>query len=132
MIFVDTSAWVALTDKRDEFHRKAHIWFQDHTSNRYITSNLVVIETLGWIRYRCGKKIAIEAGQRLLAGSELQIERVTVDDEYQTWLLFQKIDGRGVSMIDTTSFTLMRRLKVKEAFTFDEDFKQQGFTSYPG
>jgi uncharacterized protein len=132
MIFVDTSAWVALTDKSDEFHRKAHIWFQKHTSNLYITSNLVVIETLGWIRYRCGKKIAIEAGQRLLAGSELQIERVTVDDEYQTWLLFQKIEGRGISMIDASSFVLMRRLKIDEVFAFDTDFKTQGFTIYPG
>ena len=78
-----------------------------------------------------GKKIAIEAGQRLLAGSELKIERVTVVDEYQAWLLFQKIEGRGISMVDTSSFVLMRRLKINEVFAFDTDFKTQGFTIYP-
>jgi predicted nucleic acid-binding protein len=92
----------------------------------------VVIKSLGWLRYKIGKKLAVETGQNLLSGRGIVIERVTAYDEQQAWLLFQKLDGRGISMIDATSFVIMKRLKIKEAFAFDTDFKTQGFTIYPG
>ncbi|OGM61002.1 hypothetical protein A3A75_01965 [Candidatus Woesebacteria bacterium RIFCSPLOWO2_01_FULL_39_10] len=62
---------------------------------------------------------------------DILIERVGRADEVKSWKLFQKLDGRGVSMIDCTSFAVMRRLKIKEAFAFDEDFKNLGFKVYP-
>jgi len=131
MIFVDTSAIISLGVVTDKFHKRAIEWKSTHRNVDLITSNLVVIESLGWLRYKIGKKLAVDTGQNLLSGRGIVIERVTAYDELQAWLLFQKLDGRGISMIDTTSFVVMRRLKIKEVFAFDTDFKTQGFTIYP-
>ena len=59
------------------------------------------------------------------------MERVTAIDEKRAWRLFRKVEGRGISMIDCTSFILMKRLGIKEVFAFDEDFKKLGFTTCP-
>ena len=47
------------------------------------------------------------------------------------WKLFKKLNGRGISMVDCTSFTVMKRLKIKKVFAFDEDFKKAGFLVLP-
>lgn len=131
MIFVDTSAIIALTIVQDDFHQKSVEWKILHQDETFTTSNLVVMETVSWIRHKYGKSLAERTSKYLISGEGLQIERVTMDDEQEAWKLFYCLDGRGFSMIDTTSFTLMRRLKVNEAFTFDEDFKKLNFTVYP-
>lgn len=38
---------------------------------------------------------------------------------------------RRVSLVDWVSFTVMRRLGMTEAFAFDEDFADHGFTLVP-
>jgi predicted nucleic acid-binding protein len=37
---------------------------------------------------------------------------------------------RQVSLVDWTSFVLMRRRGTSEAFAFDDDFTRQGFTLF--
>lgn len=39
---------------------------------------------------------------------------------------------RELSLVDCTSFLVMRRLGLKSAFTFDDDFVDQGFEVLPG
>ena len=131
MIFVDTNAWVALVDDKDKFHPHASSWFHNNSEQSFITSNLVILETLGWLRYNRGKKLAVESGKRLLLSPDIKVERVSQTDETGAWKLFQKLGGRGVSMVDCTSFVVMKRLKVKEVFTFDQDFQKLGFKIYP-
>ncbi len=131
MIFVDTNAFISLVIENDAFHQTASAWWQKHKGAPLCTSNLIVIETLGWIRYKAGKAIAIEVGNRLLGSDTIRVEKVTSQDEEEAWKLFQKTDGRGVSMIDCTSFTLMKRLGLSEIFTFDTDFADQGYIQYP-
>ena len=131
MIFVDTNAWISLVDDKDRFYTTATRWFQKDTSLEFVTTNLVIIESLGWLRYNKGRSASIELGRRFYESADLKIERVTLIDEKRAWELFRKIDSRGVSMIDCTSFVVMKRLKVGEVFTFDQDFKKLGFTVYP-
>lgn len=131
MIFVDTSAILALIIRTDKFHLAATEWRFKHIKEEFIASNLITIESLGWIRYRSGKNKAVIAGRNLLSGRGIRIERITGEDELKAWSLFQQLDGRGISMIDCTSFVLMKRLKIKKAFAFDSDFRKRGFTVHP-
>lgn len=130
MIFIDTSAFISLMVE-DEFHGKAVKWWSESSKQDLLTSNLVAIETLGWIRYKAGKTKAIDAGKRFFESGELKIERVTNEDEKHSWRLFQKLNGRGISMIDCTSFAVMKRLGIKQAFAFDQDFADVGFNVLP-
>jgi len=42
------------------------------------------------------------------------------------WL--RERDEREYSFVDATSFTVMRSLRIREAFAFDGDFAAAGFT----
>ena len=131
MIFVDTSGFLALTVGTDEHHLEAVQWWKGQMGTELVTSNLVVIETLGWVRHKIGKAKAVTVGEAIFQDNQIAIKRVSLLDEQKAWDLFCKVAGRGVSMIDCTSFVVMKRLKVKQAFTFDEDFAKAGFEVRP-
>lgn len=131
MIFVDSSAFVALSIVKDKFNKRASRWWLQNKGVPLVTSNLIFIETLGWIRHKAGKTVAVKIGDYLTNGEGLQKERVNFDDEQEAWELFQKLNGRGLSMVDCTSIILMKRLKIKDIFTFDQDFKKLGLKVFP-
>lgn len=130
MIFVDTSAFIALTFPGDLFYSKAKKWWTENKNESFITTNTVIIEALGWIRYRGGKKLAIEVGERMYSG-EINMIKVNSVDEKIAWKKFKKLNGKGISMIDCISFSVMERLKAKKVFTFDTGFKKAGFDLLP-
>lgn len=131
MIFVDTSGFIAIVDGKDRFHKDAYFWWRKNTGSELITSNLIIIETLGWLRYKIGRDKSVLAGKTILYGGGLKIERITKIDEDNAWKLFQKLAGRGISMIDCTSFVLMQRLNIQHVFAFDQDFRTMGFKVLP-
>ncbi len=49
------------------------------------------------------------------------------DEERAKQILFQYTD-KDFSFADATSFTVMERLAIRLAFSFDRDFAQYGFT----
>lgn len=133
-IFVDTSAFKALFDFSDEFHPKAAKFLAKIKNEKLqmITSNFILDETYTLIRVRMGKKPAIQFRQDLISSiSILNVLRITIGDEKSAWDYFAKLPGRGVSFTDCTSFALMKRLEMKEAFAFDEDFAKAGFKVLP-
>lgn len=133
MIFVDTSAWIALVDRGDKFHKRANEWWvEQRRVVQLITSNIVVMETLGWVRYNRGRKIAIELGKSLYLSREVEIKRLTPSIETQAWELFSALEGRGISMVDCTSFVIMKESKIDQVFGFDQDFSDLGFQVVPG
>ncbi len=131
MIFVDTNAIIALVVEDDQFHQKAVDWLQNNTE-KLITSNFIIIETLGWLRYMKGKNIAVETGKNLYSGEGITLERVTLRDEKDAWKLFQKVSKRSISMVDCITSVVMKRLNIKGIFTFDRDFIDFDFTIIPG
>ncbi len=133
-LFVDTSAFLALYIKNDDFHQHAIEALTQLKVISYllITSNFILDETYTFIRARKGKKEALDFGQVLVNNSDIiKIVRITVNDEKKAFDYFQTLDGRGISFTDCTSFALMKRIGIKTAFTFDDDFKRAGFKVIP-
>ena len=54
MIFVDTSFWVALINRRDPHHEEATALLAVHAKDRLITTNEVRGETWTFLRRRAG------------------------------------------------------------------------------
>ena len=127
MIFVDTSYWVALTVKRDRRHQEASSLFETEAGSRLATSNLVAGELWTFIRSRFGHREAVAVLDRLENTSRLQILRVDERDERDAWMWLRRHDERTYSFVDATSFALMRRLAIRDAFAFDADFAAAGF-----
>jgi len=58
------------------------------------------------------------------------VEWVDLDLHKEAEKELEKIGKRGISLVDCTSFIVMRRRGVQRAFAFDPDFKNQGFLIY--
>jgi predicted nucleic acid-binding protein len=55
------------------------------------------------------------------------VEFVSNELEAESWAWLRRHDERAYSFVDATSFALMRRLRIREAFAFDGDFAAAGF-----
>ena len=124
LVFVDTGAWYALQDADDRCHQAALYFFD--TRPRLITSNYVIDETITLTLYRLGHQAALKVGEKLWSGVLARIVRVSESDERAAWDLFKRYSDKTFSFTDCTSFVLMERLRLQQAFTFDDHFVQTG------
>lgn len=133
-IFIDTSALIALYVADDEFHHlaEADLRRMQEEGLKFITSNFILDEIFTFLRTRKNKEVAINFIEFLAENIDIiKIIRITVSDEKKAFAYFKKLDGKGVSFTDCTSFALMKRVGIKTAFTFDQDFSKAGFKIIP-
>ncbi|RZN43509.1 MAG: PIN domain-containing protein [Methanophagales archaeon ANME-1-THS] len=121
-LFVDTSAWYALVDKSDANHHAA-VKFKDSLVHPMVTSTYIADEVITLVRTRLGYEVAVEIGQKLWDESIANLIHVTPQDERKAWEIFVTYHDKTFSFTDGTSFALMERLGITEAFAFDEHFK---------
>ncbi|MBU4305218.1 MAG: PIN domain-containing protein [Candidatus Omnitrophica bacterium] len=128
-IFVDTSAFVALFDKKDQYHQKATTYFFGLGSNlaQLHTSNYVIDETITRIRIQDGHKAAVEFTEHFFRSKIFYNHYVNEDIERNAFEFFKKYADKELSFTDCTSFALMKQLRITKAFTFDDDFAKAGF-----
>lgn len=128
-LFVDTSAWLALNDRNDQYHNKAAAKSSEIKKQRIelITSEYILDESITLIRYRVSHQAAVIFGDSLLESSIVRIEEVTNEDRLKAWEMFKRYEDKELSFTDCASFVFMKHLRLQKAFTFDEHFKQMGF-----
>jgi predicted nucleic acid-binding protein len=61
-----------------------------------------------------------------LFGNVWPIERVTAEDEVRTRDVLRRYEDKDFSYVDATSFAVMERLRIREAFAFDPHFVRYG------
>ena len=128
MIFVDTSFWVALTNRRDPHHREATALLAAHAGDRLVTTSEVRGETWTFLRRRAGHTAAVRFLDTISASPRVEIIRVSEPAERAAEQWLRRRDDREFSWVDATSFATMRELRTTEAFAFDGDFSAAGFT----
>ena len=127
MIFVDTSFWVALQNRRDDRHDAATSLLELHGDRQLMTTNHVRGETWTFLRRRAGHREAVAFLDAI--GRSPRILLVAVGQEHEDaalrWL--RRHDERTYSFVDATSFAVMRERRVARALAFDGDFSAAGF-----
>lgn len=127
MIFVDSSFWIALLSERERRHEEAIELLKRHGSATLLTSNHVRGETWTFLRGRHGHRVAARFLDRLERTPRLRVAFVADPLEAEALRWLRRHDERSYSHVDGTSFALMRSLRIREAFAFDEDFTAAGF-----
>lgn len=129
--FVDTSAIYAILDADDEFHDRARRSWAELLSNgaTLLTTSYVLVETFALVQARLGMDAVRGLSDHLLPA--IRTIEVTLDDHDGAVQALLAASRRDLSLVDCTSFLVMRRLGVRSAFTFDADFGAQGFESVP-
>ena len=131
MTLVDSSAFYAYLDGRDRYHQVARATLAELIEARddLVTHNYVVVESSALIQRRLGAEAV-----RVFLDDVLPAVRVLWIDEPTHRLASAAMLGslsRGVSLVDWTSFIIMRELRIDRAFAFDSDFESQGFRVIP-
>lgn len=127
MIFVDTSFWVALRNRRDARHAEAAELIVRHDGQKLVTTNHVRGETWTFLRRRAGHAAATGFLDALADSERVTVLRVgeQLESEALAWL--RRHDEREYSFVDATSFAIMRSLQIATTFAFDGDFAAAGF-----
>lgn len=130
-VLIDSSAFYALLDSEDPQHHAAKRTFDDlrAASTALMTHEYAVVETIALTQRRLGMSVL-----RTLIDDFLPlVETVCVDRELHVAARTEtlSVGRRGVSLVDCTSFLVMRRHGIRTAFAFDADFAAQGFEVIP-
>lgn len=136
-IFIDSSAYIAYYNKRDENHEKAKNFLDKIRSKEispiiFYTSDYIFDEVLTTIITLTGRKdLAIKVGNAILSSKITKIIKVDSKIFNEAWELFKKYKDKTWSFTDCTSFIIMKINNIKRAFTFDEHYKQAGYVTVP-
>ncbi len=126
-IFVDTSAFFALANLADRHHREAVAAYQATVRQDDLkTSDHVIVETWYLLRSRLGRAAAMAFWDGLDRGV-VTILGVTAQDFQRGRALAQEWPDQAFSIVDCTSFALMERLDIRQAFAFDRHFQIMRF-----
>jgi len=127
-VFVDTSFLVALLDEDDDrASTAAALWRQAAAARLPVfTTNYVVLETCVVLQRRFGLAALRRLVRHIL--TPVHLEWVTSDDHEHAVEALLVADRPRLSLVDCTSFEVMRRLEANECLAFDQHFAEQGFT----
>ena len=129
-VFVDTSALIAFLDAEDPAHgvcREA--WRQAALdAEGPVTTDYVVVEAVAVAQRRWGLYAV-----RTLVGEYLPligVGSVSAEDRAAALSALLTAGRRHLSLVDCVSFTVMRRMGIREYLGLDPHFEEQGFTRY--
>jgi predicted nucleic acid-binding protein len=129
VILLDTSAIYALADTADPNHARALTLFRQALDDResFLVHSYILVESASLLQHRLGLASAV----RFLRESQaFRAHWITHHDHRQAVELLTSRGKRALSLVDCTSFVLMRRLGVETALAFDEDFRGEGVRLY--
>ncbi len=126
-VFLDTVGLLALWDASDQWHTAAQAAFARLAEARWrlLTTTFVLLECGNAAARRPYRSAVGRLGQEMESAGLL----ITPTDEdcRHAWAAYRVGDASGPGIVDCTSFVVMRRLGVVQAFTNDQHFRAAGF-----
>lgn len=127
--FVDSGAWIALALSRDPLHGHAreHWDMLQGAAAKLHTSIPVIIETFTFLERNANRDVALAWKASIFQPGTVKILSCELRDLEQSWEYFRRKDLHKLSAVDATSFTIMKRARIRLVFAFDHHFAVAGF-----
>ncbi|MDE0067277.1 MAG: PIN domain-containing protein [Acidimicrobiaceae bacterium] len=119
-VFVDTSAWYAAADLGDIHHDRA-VERLSEFSGDLVTSDHVLVET--W--FLAANRLGFDTAETLIAtvrSGGARVEVATIADLEIAAQIHDAFTDQEFSIVDRASWSIMQRLGVHEAISFDQDY----------
>lgn len=129
-VLVDTSAFIALMDADDEFHKKSSDVYDGllEAGCELWVSSYILVETISLARRRLG----FQPVRDLLDSIDLRATTVWVDEPLHTATRVEFVarEGRRLSFVDCSTLLVAKSLGAT-VFAFDSDFSLEGLPVVP-
>ena len=133
MIFVDSGAWIALLNQRDQYHDDAVVIYNGlkQQKARLLTTDYVIDETVTWLKYRSSHQVAVqfldlvESVEKTGVLTVAEIDKILFQEAKK---LFRQYDSVQLSFTDCTSFAICQKHNISETYAFDDHFAMMGIT----
>jgi predicted nucleic acid-binding protein len=128
-VFVDSGAWIALALSRDPLYQTAvEQWGLLQKSHVMLhTSVPVIIETFTFLDRNANRDVALIWKESIYRPGMVRILPCELRDLEMSWDYFRRADLHKLSAVDATSFAIMKRTRIRWAYTFDHHFAAAGF-----
>lgn len=129
-IFVDTSALIALGNKRDTFHLSA-VKIRDELKQQqihFVTTSAILLEFGNAFSPISLKSTAITLIEAIKISKKWTY--ITIDELIfnQAFALYKQVQDKEWGLVDCTSIIIARQMKISQIFSTDHHFEQAGFS----
>ena len=133
MTFVDTGAWIALFNERDQHHAEARAVYYTlkQQRERLYSTDYVIDETVTRLRYDVNHSAAVDFLDAMEGAEEKGTVTVVAIDRssfQEAKRLFRQYSSERLSFTDCTSFVVCQSYGISAAFAFDRHFPIMGIT----
>ena len=128
-VFADTGYWIALMDPEDPLNQKALQAEEDYKLQPIITSEWVLAELLNGVarRGQLRRRQALLTISEILNAQNVVVVPASTRSFWSAVELYEQYLGQRWSLIDCTSFVIMKDLGIQDALAHDRDFAAAGF-----
>ncbi|MGI8642212.1 MAG: type II toxin-antitoxin system VapC family toxin [Pyrinomonadaceae bacterium] len=128
-IFVDTSDFAAVFNKRDHLHEKALRVEKELGIIEKVTTELVLIEVLNYFcEFRLDiKGYVTKSINYFIVNKEIEIIPCSSGQFAEGFYFYKSRLDKGYSLTDCISMNVMRERNISEILTNDNHFRQEGF-----
>ena len=126
--FADTSFWIAISSRRDQFHARALSWSRHlvRTQAALITTEAVLFEWLNALSDPATRATAAEGYRRCYRDPQVEVVRFRDDFVESAVKLYEARQDKTWSLTDCLSFVVMDQRALRHALTTDNHFQQAG------
>jgi uncharacterized protein len=133
-VLVDTGAWLAVVNRRDQYHTRAAAALRRlrDERRRLVITNLILAELHLHLLHGMGPVRAAQHVQTILADpltEEVFVDRPLQSAAFSDWI--QRFSDQPFTFTDAASLAVMRSRAITVAFTFDRHFSVAGFHTLP-
>jgi uncharacterized protein len=130
-VFADTSYWIALLNKNDQYHASALAIDSKLQDIEIITSDLVLAEVLNSFSSKGSfmRKLIAKYVNHLLNAKGYSIIEQSRDQFINALRIYSRYADKDWGFVDCVSYCIMRDHHLTEVLTHDRHFRQMGFNT---
>jgi predicted nucleic acid-binding protein len=128
-VLVDTAAWIALVNSRDELHSRAEQIMAElrRSNSALLTTEFVLLEVANALCTSAWRVKAVKLIDGFRSVSNLRIVPADTMLLAEGWELYRSRPDKEWSLTDCTSTVILQKEQIEQVFTSDHHFEQAGF-----